>query len=174
MTRLLIILVPLVLLFWVFSVIDCAAQPSVRHRGVSKPVWILIVLLIPVLGGILWFAVGRVRGRDIAITIPDSPDDDPSFRMSMPPLSVQDERIRQLEEELARLDAEDDLPPRSKSDKPRGDKPPKPDKPKPDSDRPDKPRRNVDGAPTPSSPTDDTSSPRDGDVDGPGRHGANG
>ena len=174
MTRLLIILVPLVLLFWVFSVIDCAAQPSIRHRGVSKPVWVLIVLLIPVLGGILWFAVGRVRARDVAITIPDSPDDDPALLRSAQPLSAQDERIRQLEEELARLDAEDDLPPRSKSDKSRGDKPPKPDRVRPDSDRPDKPRRNADGAPTPSSSTDDTSSPRDGDADGLGRHGANG
>jgi len=172
-TRLLIILVPLVLLFWVFSVIDCAAQPSIRHRGVSKPVWILIVLLIPVLGGVLWFWVGRVRARDVAISIPDSPDDDPAFLRSAQPLSAQDERIRQLEEELARLDAEDDLPPRSKSEKSRAEKPPKPDKPRSDSDRPDKPRRNVDGAPTPSSPTDDTS-PRDGDADGLGRHGANG
>ncbi|GAA4342497.1 PLD nuclease N-terminal domain-containing protein [Microbacterium rhizosphaerae] len=173
MTRLLIILVPLVLMFWVFSVIDCAAQPSIRHRGVSKPVWILIVILIPVLGGILWFWVGRVRARDVAITIPDSPDDDPAFLRSVSPLSAQDERIRQLEEELARLDAEDDLPPQSKGDKARGDKPPKPDKARPDSDRPGKPRRNADGAPTPSSSTDDTSS-RDGDGDGLGRHGANG
>lgn len=174
MTRLLIILVPLVLLFWVYSVIDCAAQPSIRHRGVSKPIWVLIVLLIPVLGGILWFAVGRVRARDVAITIPDSPDDDPALRGSAPSLSAQDERIRQLEEELARLDAEDDLPPRSKSEKSRGDKPPKPEKARPDSERPDKPRRDVDGAPTPSSSTDDTSSPRDGEADGLGWHGANG
>jgi hypothetical protein len=170
---LLIIVVPLVLLFWVFSVVDCAAQPSIRHRGVSKPAWILITIIIPVLGGILWFAVGRVRARDAAISIPDSPDDDPAFLRSVQPLSAQDERIRQLEEELARLDAEDDQPPRSKSDKSRGEKPPKPDKSRPESDRPDKPRRNTDGAPTPSSSTDDPS-PRDGDADGRGRHGANG
>jgi hypothetical protein len=172
-TRLLIILVPLVLLFWVFSVVDCAAQPPIRHRGVSKPVWILITVLIPVLGGVLWFAVGRVRAKAVELTIPDSPDDDPGFLTGAQPLSAQDERIRQLEEELAQLDAEDDVPPRSKSDKPRGEKPPRSDKTKPDADRPDKPRRSADGAPTASSSTEDGPA-RDGDVDGRGRHGANG
>jgi hypothetical protein len=97
----------LALVFWVFSIVDCAVQPATRHRGVSKAVWIAIVVLIPVLGGILWFTIGRFRsgGRGAARTI--APDDDPEFLRSIGK-SEQDDRIRRLEEELARLDDETD------------------------------------------------------------------
>jgi len=107
-TRVLLIGALLAVVFWVFSIVDCVAQPSIRHRGVNKPIWVLIVVFIPVLGGFLWFAVGRVRAVQLAI--PDSPADDPAFMDTVHPLSAQDERIRQLEEELAKLDAEEDLP----------------------------------------------------------------
>lgn len=105
MARLWFILVLAALVFWVFSVVDCAMQPPTRHRGVGKVWWMLIVLLIPVLGGILWFAVGRVSRR--AIIARGAPDDDPDFLRSLAVPADQDERIRRLEAELADLDAED-------------------------------------------------------------------
>jgi cytoskeletal protein RodZ len=107
-TRVLLILALVLTAFWVFTIVDCAAQPSYRHRGVSKPVWILIVILLPVLGGILWFVVGRVRAS--ALTPRTAPDDDIEFLGRIGTMSDQDERIRRLEEELAQLDAEDDDP----------------------------------------------------------------
>lgn len=94
--------------FWVFTIVDCSVQPATRHRGVSKPVWILIVVLIPVLGGLLWLTVGRLGKTAIARR--GAPDDDPEFLGQIGALSDQDERIRRLEEELALLDAEDDDP----------------------------------------------------------------
>jgi hypothetical protein len=94
--------------FWVFTIVDCAVQPPIRHRGVSKPVWVLIVVLLPVLGGILWLVVGRVRASSVAAR--RAPDDDPEFLERIGTVSDQDERIRRLEEELALLDAEDDDP----------------------------------------------------------------
>ena len=51
--------------FWVVSIVDCAVQPADRHRGVNKPAWLAIVILIPVLGGLLWFGIGRTRARAI-------------------------------------------------------------------------------------------------------------
>ena len=42
------ILLPAVLLliaFWVYSIVDCALLAPTRHRGMSKPVWLLLVLL---------------------------------------------------------------------------------------------------------------------------------
>lgn len=108
MTRLLLILALVATVFWVFTIVDCAIQPPTRHRGVSKPVWILIVVLLPVLGGILWLAVGRARKSAIAAR--RAPDDDPEFLGRIGTISDQDERIRRLEEELAQLDAEDDDP----------------------------------------------------------------
>lgn len=109
MPRLLLILALVATAFWVFTIVDCAVQPPSRHRGVSKPVWLLIVVLLPVLGGILWLAVGRTR-RAPAVAR-RAPDDDPEFLGSIHANAEQDERIRQLEEELARLDAEDDEDP---------------------------------------------------------------
>ncbi|WP_114588149.1 PLD nuclease N-terminal domain-containing protein [Microbacterium arborescens] len=117
MARLLLIGVLLALAFWVYSIVDCALQDATRHRGVSKPVWILIVVLLPVLGGILWFVVGRARRTSAPVR--RAPDDDPDFLGSLGSVRDQDERIRRLEEELAALDAEAndprDIPPAASS-----------------------------------------------------------
>lgn len=101
------VLLPLALLliaFWVYSIVDCALQPPTRHRGVSKPVWLLIVVLLPIIGGVMWFVVGRGRRQQ-----PSSfraPDDNPDFLGSIGTISDQDERIRRLEAELAALDSD--------------------------------------------------------------------
>lgn len=108
MPKVLLILALVATVFWVFTIVDCAAQPASRHRGVSKPIWILIVVLLPVLGGILWLVVGRTRAS--AVRAPRAPDDDPEFLGRIGSISDQDERIRRLEEELAQLDAEDEDP----------------------------------------------------------------
>ncbi|MTE23320.1 PLDc N-terminal domain-containing protein [Microbacterium sp. ZXX196] len=102
MARLLIVLAVAAVVFTVFSIVDCAVQPDTRHRGVSKGVWVVITL-VPVIGGILWWTIGRARpGQERpAPTGPVGPDDDQGF------LSAADERIRRLEEELAMLDAEE-------------------------------------------------------------------
>ena len=92
--------------FWVFSIVDCAVQPATRHRGVPKGVWIAIVILIPVIGGILWFTLGR-RRADEQETRAYAPDDDPAFLRSINK-KEQDARIAELEAELARLDDEGD------------------------------------------------------------------
>ncbi|MBA8815341.1 uncharacterized small protein (DUF1192 family) [Microbacterium halimionae] len=109
MARLILILALVVTVFWVYSVVDCALQPADRHRGVRKGTWIVIVILIPVLGGLLWFVVGRVSRRAL-IAERNAPDDDPAFLSTLGSVSDQDERIRRLEEELARLDDEDSTP----------------------------------------------------------------
>ena len=143
MPRVLLILALVATAFWVYTIVDCAVQPPNRHRGVSKPVWILIVVLIPVLGGLLWLAVGRIRNSTIAAR--RAPDDDPEFLGSLGAISDQDERIRRLEEELAQLDAEDDdprwgqpgVPPVSDSTPPAG--------PATSAPTPDPPARGADG-----------------------------
>lgn len=110
MVRVLLPVVLLLIAFWVYSIVDCALLPPTRHRGVSKPVWILIVVLLPVLGGILWFVVGRGRQRQAPVY--KAPDDDLEFLGSIGSISDQDQRIRRLEAELAALDAEDADPDR--------------------------------------------------------------
>jgi hypothetical protein len=108
MARVYLVLALLLAVVWVYSIVDCALQPPTRHRGVSKPIWLLIVVLLPVLGGILWFAIGRTR-RSAAPRF-QAPDDNPEFLGSIALTADQDERIRRLEEELAALDADADDP----------------------------------------------------------------
>jgi hypothetical protein len=116
--RVLLIMALVATAFWVFTIVDCAMQPAIRHRGVSKPIWVLIVVLLPVLGGILWLVVGRSRVKAGASR--RAPDDDPEFLGKIATMSDQDERIRRLEEELAQLDAEDDDPRWTHPDGPAG------------------------------------------------------
>lgn len=111
MARLLLILALVATVFWVYTIVDCAVQPNSRHRGVSKGAWMAIVILLPVLGGILWFVIGRGRAVGKPV-VRRAPDDDPEFlgRMTASARAEQDERIRRLEEELAQLDSEADDP----------------------------------------------------------------
>lgn len=108
MARVWLIVALLVIVFWVYSIVDCALQPPTRHRGVSKPVWIVILILLPVLGGLMWFVLGRSRQRPAPVY--RAPDDNPDFLGTIGSVSDQDERIRRLEEELAQLDSEDEDP----------------------------------------------------------------
>jgi hypothetical protein len=156
MPRVLLILGLVAIAFWVFTIVDCAAQPPTRHRGVSKPVWLLIVVLLPVLGGILWLVVGRMRKSAVAAAR-RAPDDDPDFLGRIGSISDQDERIRRLEEELAQLDAEDDDPRWNPPIRPATDTA--------------APGATASGAPG-SSQTDPPTRPTDGDDDTRGQRGA--
>ncbi|MDR2322448.1 PLD nuclease N-terminal domain-containing protein [Microbacterium sp. NPDC089698] len=107
MARFLVIGGFLAAVFWVFSIVDCIVQPASRHRGVPKGVWIAIVVLIPVIGGLLWFTIGRTRrGRtaDQERYLPLD-DVDPAARPAERISAAEQERlIRELQEELSRLD----------------------------------------------------------------------
>lgn len=102
------IFVVLAVVIWVVSIVDCAVQPPTRHRALSKPVWVFIVVLLPVLGGILWFLLGRSRPSQMVAQ--RAPDDDPEFLSSLNAITSQSERIRRLEEELRALDDPADKP----------------------------------------------------------------
>ena len=122
MARVYLVLALLLAAFWVYSIVDCALQPPTRHRGVSKPIWILIVILLPVVGGILWFVIGRSR-RSTSRVMFQAPDDNPEFLGRIGTVSDQDDRIRRLEEELAALDSEADDPRDRRADPPADDDP---------------------------------------------------
>ena len=88
----------------ILTFVDIALTESRRVRGVPKGFWFFIALL-PILGTILWFAVGKEPTRATRFV---APDDDPTFLKSVRRDEEQDERIRKLEAELAELDADDD------------------------------------------------------------------
>ena len=93
----------------IFAIIDLVLIDKARVRAFPKAVWILIVLVVPLIGAILWFIVGRQWGsRQPQERRTVAPDDDPAFLRNLRRDEEQDERIRRLEQELAELD--DDKP----------------------------------------------------------------
>lgn len=103
MVRFVIIGIVIAVAFTLYALVDAAMTDGARARGVSKPVWILLVVLLPVVGGILWFLVGKGAPRTAR---QPAPDDDPRFagtRMSSDDLDV---HMRDLEARLRELDAE--------------------------------------------------------------------
>jgi len=66
---------------YIYFVIDVARTPGGQTRTLPKFVWLLIVVLLPLIGGAIWLALGRVWpangspfGRRRG---PVAPDDDP-------------------------------------------------------------------------------------------------
>lgn len=102
MPRFIILAVVLAIAFTLYSLVDASMTDARRARGVPKPMWVVICVLLPVIGGILWLTVGKGDGK-VAPT-PTRPDDDPRFG----PMSTDkvDRRIADLEEQLRALDDE--------------------------------------------------------------------
>lgn len=109
MSRLIVIAPLIVLALDVFAIVDVILIEQRRVRTMPKLVWVLLIVLLPVVGALLWFFVGRESasgGSGQPRTV--APDDDPSFLKNLRRDEEQDERIRRLEQELADLD--DDPP----------------------------------------------------------------
>jgi len=80
----------------IYAAIDCLRSDDAEIRGLPKPLWLLLIVAVPLLGGVLYILLGRQpapgsptsrRLRTIA------PDDDPDFLRSLdPPRSRDGER----------------------------------------------------------------------------------
>lgn len=108
MVRFWIIGIIIAVAFILFALIDAAMSDPRRARGVNKPIWVVLIVLLPVVGAVLWFTVGKARASE-TVTLP--PDDDPAFARSTGSASRAevtdvDARLRELEEQLKALDDE--------------------------------------------------------------------
>lgn len=93
------------LVFVIYSLVDVMVTDERRIRTLNRVLWVVLIAVLPVLGGIAWFLWGK-GPRSMARTI--APDDDPAFSGSVPKRDADtDERIQRLEAELAALDDED-------------------------------------------------------------------
>ena len=67
----------------VYAVLDVLGSDERRRRGLPVPVWLLVVVLLPVVGPVVWLVVSRGAPRDGAVgprsVGPLAPDDDPEF-----------------------------------------------------------------------------------------------
>lgn len=116
MVRFIIIGAVIAVAFTLYSLVDAAMTDHSRARGVSKPVWIVIIVLLPVIGAVLWLMIGK-GSPSTGPGAPNhlAPDDDPRFTGRQ--LSdAERESLRDLEARLKELD-EETFP---------GEEPPKP------------------------------------------------
>ncbi|MBP6685170.1 MAG: PLDc_N domain-containing protein [Leucobacter sp.] len=106
MVRFIIIGAVIAVAFTLYSLVDAAMTDHSRARGVSKPVWIVIIVLLPVIGAVLWLMIGKgspTSGPGSQKHL--APDDDPRF--TGPQLSdAERESLRDLEARLKELDDE--------------------------------------------------------------------
>ncbi|GAA1221250.1 PLDc N-terminal domain-containing protein [Rhodoglobus aureus] len=107
MPRLLVVLAFALVAVDVFAVVDVILIDRSRVRAMPKVLWVLVILLLPVIGVVLWFMLGKARSAGVGRTRTVAPDDDPDFLRKMRVKEEQDERIRRLEQELADLDDDD-------------------------------------------------------------------
>lgn len=79
----------------IYAVIDCLSSDDGEIRSLPKPLWLLVILGTPPVGGVLWILLGRLpasgapRSRRLR-TI--GPDDDPDFLRSLSPPRRRGER----------------------------------------------------------------------------------
>jgi Phospholipase_D-nuclease N-terminal len=98
----------------IYTVVDIALIDPHRVKALPKILWGLIVLVLPIVGAVLWFLLGRERlsergaGGGTVRRGPRAPDDDPEFLRKLGRDAQQEERIRNLEERLREID--DDKP----------------------------------------------------------------
>ena len=101
------VVVPIVVLVvFVYGLVDVIRTDARLTRGISKPAWIVVQIVLPVVGAILWFIIGRPRGTRAAPAVhshPVAPDDDPEFLRNLEIRRRQQaeaERLKKLKDEL--------------------------------------------------------------------------
>lgn len=84
----------------IYALIECAQSERYQVRAVPKGAWLLIILLLPVVGAVLWLFFGRPRTDDAARDAARGrgPDDDPQFLRNLEERRKQQEQARKLQE----------------------------------------------------------------------------
>ena len=103
MVRFIIIGIVVAVAFTLYALVDAAMTDGARARGVNKPVWVVLIVLLPVIGGVLWFLIGK---GDTPAARPAAPDDDPRFSGNRISSRDLDAHMEDLEARLRELDSE--------------------------------------------------------------------
>ncbi len=105
MVRFVIIGVVIAVALTLYALVDAAMTEGSRARGMNKPVWIVIIAVLPVIGALLWFFIGKGSAQAQATRRP-APDDDPRFSGTSLSSTDLDAHMRDLEDRLRELDDE--------------------------------------------------------------------
>jgi hypothetical protein len=95
-----------ILLVFVYGLVDVIRTDRRDTGGISKPAWIVVMILLPVLGAVLWFLIGRpykFRAAPQPANHSTAPDDDPDFLRNLEIRrrnQAEAERLKKLKAEL--------------------------------------------------------------------------
>lgn len=106
--------------FWVYSILDVIASDETLVRNLPKFYWLFIVIIVPTVGAVAWFALGRplgvglipgttqysrgVRPRRVSAL---GPEDSPEFLAALEGRQAEErKRLEQWEEDLRRREEE--------------------------------------------------------------------
>ena len=122
----------------IFCLIDCIQTPTEQVRNLPKVMWVILIIVLPLIGGIAWLFLGR-PSRSAGSSVPwpagrtagypeyerprraVAPDDDPDFLREIGRVNQEQERtLSQWEADLKRR--EEEL--RRRSDEPPADRGP--------------------------------------------------
>lgn len=132
MPRLLLFLILVAVAIVVYALIDCIMTKAHSVRSISKPAWILTIVLVPLLGAGLWFLFGRPRasgprGRTRpAPRQPTAPDDDPQFLQNLEAKRRQQAREKELRRKEQEMRAAQEKKAREEQQKKDGETDPEP------------------------------------------------
>ncbi|MFP3580749.1 PLD nuclease N-terminal domain-containing protein [Arthrobacter sp. efr-133-TYG-104] len=94
--------VVVVLVFFVYALVDAIRTDKRATRGLPKLAWIVVMIVLPLLGAVLWFIFGRPYGKpeaQVTRHYPAAPDDDPEFLRNLEIRrrnQAEEQRLRQL------------------------------------------------------------------------------
>jgi Phospholipase_D-nuclease N-terminal len=103
-----------VLVIFVYGLVDVIRTDGRLTRGISKPAWIVVMIVLPVVGAILWLLIGRPRGaspQQQSQRHPIAPDDDPDFLRNLENRrrhEAEAEQLKKLKDELDAKAKDDD------------------------------------------------------------------
>jgi hypothetical protein len=117
LTRALPVLVAVVLA--VYALIDCVQTDPAEVPGPRRPIWLALIVLLPVVGPVVWIVASRLhrrpqRPRQAPRVV--APDDNPDFLRDIRDVDEQHEKmleqweedLRRREDELKRGESDDD------------------------------------------------------------------
>lgn len=125
----------------IYCLIDVIQTPDAEVRNLPKVAWILLILIIPLIGGVAWLVAGRPqRGSARQVSWPSTrtagfpeyerpgralgPDDDPDFLREMKRGNDEQEQLlNRWEEDLRRREQQLKPPPDQAGDPGRDDGP---------------------------------------------------
>jgi hypothetical protein len=108
LTRALPVLVAVVLA--VYALIDCLQTDPAGAPGPRRPIWLALIILLPVIGPIAWIVASRLhrrpqRPRQIPRVV--APDDNPDFLREIREVDERHKKmLEQWEEDLRRREDE--------------------------------------------------------------------